>query len=427
MSFEEAKQFLRREDEDGSSLYEHLSRVLTKIIVEKPANANAMFEQISQEMRGTEFIKKTPPAEGDQEVVRPEKEAQLEWCGTISRLYEEMEEREGTFPDLMTEANLYEWAGISFGRAETYRLYLAIKAKALQEGLKLRFWGKILARSGDYYVAQAENSEPPSAEDVKTIEGAEGANKYAFWVCKYAGGDWTKLPNVSPEAIVVARQIKRYLTGDLDAKVPSYPPFPGGTEAHLVRAQIAQITAECCVSPAGFYQEDDEAEEGIKSIKKVDEMEDYKSMDDLKDGSNWKHHELPINVNGRCNQPPVDEEVDAESADLPDMPLLAPIADDDPAWRIEACPGGTGESPDSAVVAKSLKWPGAVAAAFGNKFVNVYCGFGYSSNRGTPYQPPPIAPIQKEWAPVEEETDLVEDEDKITAPVFETEGDEEEA
>lgn len=434
MSFEEAKQFLRREDEDGSSLYEHLSQVLAKIVVEKPANANAMFEHISQELRRGDFANTVAPAEGDEEPTRPEKEAQLAWCATVSKLYEDKtgeEQQEGTFPDLMTEANVYEWAGISFGREETYRLYLSIKSMALQEGRNLRFWGKVLTQSGDYYIIQSENStDPPSPDEVHTIEGVEGANKYAFWVCKHAGGEWTQLPNVTPASIVVARQIKRLFTGDIHAKVPSYPPFPGGSEAHLLRAQIALITSECSISPDGFFQEDDEAAEGIKSIKKVDEVEEYKTMDELKDASNWKHHELPINVNGRCNQPPqAEEEADGaveDAPELPDMPILAAAAEDEPAWRIEACPGGPGESPDSIVIAKSLKWPGAVAAAFGNKFINVYCGFGYSSNRGVRYEPPPVAPIQQEWTPGEDMKDLVEDEDKITAPVIETEGDEDE-
>ena len=434
MSFEEAKQYLRQEDEDGNSLYEHLSRVLLKVIVEKPQNANAMFEQLSQELRGATQVKPTLPTEGEPEIAKPEKKSQLDWCGAVSNLYAptEGDATEITYPDLMTEANVYEWAGINFGKMETYRLYLAIKQKAVVETRSLRFWGKITGRSGDYFVVQGDNPDPPSAEEITTVEGAEGANKYAFWVCTYAGGTWTKLPDTTPEAIVVARQIKRFFTGDLDAPVPSYPPFPGGTEAHLLRAQIAMITSECSISPGGFYAEDDEAEEGIKAIKKVEEMEDFKSAEDLKDASNWVHHEVPINVNGRCNQPPVNEEEEegAEPADeLPDLPLLGAIAEDEttdgPAWSISVCPGGTGESPDSVVIAKSLKWPGAVAAAFGNKFINVYGGFGFASSRGVSYEPPRVPPIQKEWAPTEEDDKgLIEDEDKITQPVVEEEEEE---
>jgi len=333
----------------------------------------------------------------------------------------------------MTEANVYEWAGVNLGRTETYRLYLAIKQKATVEARSMRFWGKVIGRSGDYYVVQGENPEPPSNEDIKVLEGLEGANKYAFWVCKHAGGAWTKLPNVAPEAIVVARQIKRFFTGDLNAPVPSYPPFPGGTEAHLLRAQIAQITSECSVSPGGFYVEDDEADEGVKAIKKVEEMEDFKSAEDLKDASSWVHHEVPINVNGRCNQPPSndEEEESTEPTDeIPELPLLGVISGDEvvdgPAWAISVCPGGTGESPDSVVVAKNLKWPGASAAAFGNKFINIYCGFGHPSARGVPYEPPRVPLIQKEWAPTDEEDKmLIEDEDKTTQPVAEEEEEEE--
>ena len=142
---------------------------------------------------------------------------------------------------------------------------------------------------------------------------------------------------------------------------------------------------------------------------------------------------MPINVNGRCNQPPSnDEEEDgAEPIDeLPELSLLGTISEDEvadgPAWAISVCPGGTGESPDSVVVAKNLKWPGAIAAAFGNKFINIYCGFGHPSARGVSYEPPRVPPIQKEWAPTDEEDKgLIEDEDKITQPVVEEEEEEE--
>lgn len=55
-----------------------------------------------------------------------------------------------------------------------------------------------------------------------------------------AGKTWIKLPNVTPQQITVARQIKKFFTGRLDASIVSYPPFPGN-EADYLRAQIARI------------------------------------------------------------------------------------------------------------------------------------------------------------------------------------------
>lgn len=64
-------------------------------------------------------------------------------------------------------------------------------------------------------------------------------------------------------------QIKRYFTGDLEAPVPGYPPFPG-TEINLLRAQIARITAGVCVSPAGFFEVDEDAEPASTKVGLVD-------------------------------------------------------------------------------------------------------------------------------------------------------------
>ena len=121
MSFEEAKQYLRREDEDGNSLYEHLSRVLLKVIVEKPRNANSMFEHLSQELRGITRV--TPALDSVRESNNPEKNWQLKWCQSSCGLYAPAgsDAVEISYPDLMTEANVYEWTGVDFGRTEVYQ------------------------------------------------------------------------------------------------------------------------------------------------------------------------------------------------------------------------------------------------------------------------------------------------------------------
>ena len=47
--------------------------------------------------------------------------------------------------------------------------------------------------------------------------------------------DWIELPDVLPEQIIAARDIKYILSGDLNAPVNTYPVFPG-KERHLLRA-----------------------------------------------------------------------------------------------------------------------------------------------------------------------------------------------
>ena len=64
---------------------------------------------------------------------------------------------------------------------------------------------------------------------------------------------------MTPQQISVARKIRKFLTGRLDASVVSYPPFPGN-EANYLRAQIARISAGTQISPIGFYRFDEENE-----------------------------------------------------------------------------------------------------------------------------------------------------------------------
>lgn len=81
-------------------------------------------------------------------------------------------------------------------------------------------------------------------------------------------------------------------------------------------------------------------------------------------------------------------------------------------------PGGAGESPTSAVIARSLVWPGAYAIAQGKSLTCVYIGdaIKYAS---TPYCIPNPPALQAEWAPQEEEGEegaLVEPGDLLIDP-----------
>ena len=60
---EECKQYLRAQPENGGlSLYDHMTQVLVKLINEKPADANIMFEDLSAAVRASTYAPPPPPA-----------------------------------------------------------------------------------------------------------------------------------------------------------------------------------------------------------------------------------------------------------------------------------------------------------------------------------------------------------------------------
>ena len=304
-------------------------------------------------------------------------------------------------------------AGVGLGDEASYLLMLSLKALAVAKSGGVRFWGKLATQSGDYFVAEMANTEFPEDNDVLQMESTDGPNKYTYYVSKSpSGGDsWTALPNVTPAQIVAARQIKRFLTGSLSAPVPSFPPFPGGLESNLVRAMIAQITSETVLSLDGLLKPGDDEE--VAAIVANDELEEgfTKSLDDLKDMGTWVHAELDINAVGRTQKTPLPkdengEEIEPEEPDeAPKAPLGSiseDLAEEKPTWVLRTCPSGAGLSANSVVVAKSLKWPGAVSVAAGKTIVNCYMGFGVPKSSGV-YQPPAPKAVQSEWAVPEEE------------------------
>merc|ERR1719382_1012287 len=137
----------------------------------------------------------------------------------------------------------------------------------------------MLGTNADYYVAEGLLQSPPGAlpapptlpntpEDDVEAKG-EGANTYTYWVSTGGSAPWIRLPAARASHIVAARSVKRVLTGDLSSPVLSTPWFPG-KERHLLRAQIARITATCTLAVAGYYEPDDAEEAKKNSIRVVE-------------------------------------------------------------------------------------------------------------------------------------------------------------
>nr|XP_016928725.1 radial spoke head protein 4 homolog A [Drosophila suzukii] len=109
-----------------------------------------------------------------------------------------------------------------------------------------------------------------------------GSNRYSYFVVNSLFDDWIELPIVTPRQIAVSRQIKKFLTGDLEADVVSFPCFPG-KEKHYLRALIGRITAGTYIAPVGYYRRmtkkekklfDGEEEDGGEEEEEEEEEEE---------------------------------------------------------------------------------------------------------------------------------------------------------
>jgi radial spoke head protein 4/6 len=207
-STNELKQLLK-EDQQGKNLYDHLTETLMKLMLDHPKNAYEMFELVSAEVKANPL--NPDPAAGASVPMGPGELAQkTQWaatCATLLKVPDEPPEDSGVkFPDLMDEGNLTEWAGLSLGRSETYKLYLSIKklAESLPGDVeRLRLVGKITTLGAPYYILEGISTEDEEGVDEMTQESRAGMNKYAYYVSQNVeGGAWVKLPNVTCPQIV---------------------------------------------------------------------------------------------------------------------------------------------------------------------------------------------------------------------------------
>lgn len=117
-------------------------------------------------------------------------------------------------------------------------------------------------------VAPLPKVKPKQNIDIPPELVGEGLNRYTYFVVKNLSDDWFELPIVTPKQINVSRQIKKFLTGNLEAEIDSYPRFPG-KEKHYLRTLIARITAGTYIAPNGYYRKITKKElhhlEGVKN------------------------------------------------------------------------------------------------------------------------------------------------------------------
>lgn len=96
----------------------------------------------------------------------------------------------------------------------------------------------------------------PTVEEVYDVPPEPvgyGVNRYTYFVVNSLSDEWIELPIVTPRQILASRRIKKFLTGNLESDVISYPCFPG-KEKHYLRCLISRITAGTYVAPKGYYR-----------------------------------------------------------------------------------------------------------------------------------------------------------------------------
>ncbi|XP_070817540.1 radial spoke head protein 6 homolog A [Chaetodon trifascialis] len=451
------KAFLMKNNTGNNvNLYDHLTWLLIKVRDEQPREVVDLIEDMSRDVKRGLFEDKQNNLRDLPQMTAAELLAELQ-CLLFSRPEEVDQEEElveAALPNVSEIGFYLEQAGVGLGREEMQRVFLALKQLVESEALlHCRLWGKILGTGGSYIVAEAEYREGEEEEEQTTEKAAEeketetqenenkmdplpqstykplpivpkeaigtGANKFVYYVCKEPGLPWVKLPSVSPAQITLARQIRKFFTGRLDAPVLSHPPFCGN-EANYLRAQIARISAGTQVSPQGFWQageeEGDEEDEAPRDSYEVNP--DFKGVpvaEMAESLSTWVHHVQHILQQGRCTwmnlavKPGEDpnEEGDAEEKEEdPDEPepevgpsLLTPLSQDaeicnTPPWTSKI--SSTLTSQHAVAVLRSNLWPGAYAYACGKKFENIYVGWGLKYE-GKGYSPPVPPPPQKEY------------------------------
>ncbi|PAA62588.1 hypothetical protein BOX15_Mlig011913g2, partial [Macrostomum lignano] len=252
----------------GINLYEHLVTCLRKILEERPRDVVDIFEDISKECKRSRLA-----GDGDSLRGKLDRSTEIALAEIQKRLFnrpdgdddEAMGEDDADprLPNLLQLAFFFEQGGVGIDKDEIYRIWLSLKKLVDEKPIeKLRFWGKVLGTEQNYYVAEvefregegeeeAEEEAEPERDDKDDEEGEEeeteddtpkpnfkpappvpkeepgtGANKYAYFVCNEPGKAWIRLPNATPAQIHVARRIKKFFTGRLDAPIVTYPPFP---------------------------------------------------------------------------------------------------------------------------------------------------------------------------------------------------------
>jgi radial spoke head protein 4A len=355
----ERAQALLKVDTGSGSLYDHLARVVRKLADDKPEDALEQLENLSRHLKQSTFRGDAAPHGG---VAIPAdalaEKLQRQWCAdSLSLASGSAIPRAPSDPtsapevlvavqNFMEDAAMFEWAGVGFGKQESYHIAMSMRKLAADTPAleNLRLWGKILGTEGDYYVAEGvlkpygrssggvdpvvkcakelaavalentkknlyettpgEGQAPPPivlpGTDFDVEPRGQGANACAYWVSAGGASPWVRLPAARASHIVAARNVQKLFTGSLDTAISSTPWFPGD-ERDLLRAQIARITATCKLAVAGWWKVDENDPKKILVDTDEEQGNPQAAFADLDQPAGWVHASPYLLNNGRSD------------------------------------------------------------------------------------------------------------------------------
>ena len=322
--------------------------------------------------------------------------------------------------DILSQASILEWAGISFSKTEWYKIRIALKKLLIENNCEyIRFFGKIFGIESDYYIIQGivknyPMKNPPVHEETR---GNEGINHYTFWVSNSVLESWYELPDITFDQIKASRLFKYIFTGDLNAKVKSFVPFPG-LEMHLLKCQIVRILHSSCICPKGYQKLSENFKDQLEG--KITEFdEEYKPLtfEEMKspEFENWSHEYAYIFPNGKIIDPTIETQVDRMRGINEDEGYKVKEGEGDEAqevdmkfWKIRTYGDqmvynkASGDATVHAVIhIRNERWPGTNTVWKEGEFCNIYIGFGVKAVDEC-YYPTQLGKVEKDPEDVNE-------------------------
>jgi len=387
---------------DNGSVFDHLTEVLTNVCINSSEKPVENFHKISREVLENSLTWSEEPAPLKLDL---SKQAESTSLFQVQKPMSEPDNataartrvRADTYiPDIVAEQELLNWTGVAVGGVNATRIMLSVRqlAAAHPELKGVRFFGKILGRTADYYICEGEVTEcdeappkglKPNHEGKRNFEKAAQHNRFKYYVCSSPGAPWTALPNLFYYQLLAVPNIKRFFTGNLDTPMRTFPPFPGVTEAEYLRARIAHIAERTVISPAGFFNEQPLDLEATpkRHAHGIVPNPDWAPADDL---SGYKAEAWPATgwVRHYPEVPGIDEFgedfVPDETGKWPDIDPepwpLRPLTDEEDAhlWVARQCSYQYQKLAPVCLI--SRLYPGAVTVLKGKQFVNFYIGMG---------------------------------------------------